>query len=67
MTLEEQVEAAIEAAEHQRAQGRLANGNWHYLRACPDAESPTGWAIIQAEEGSPCCPEAEYFLSLIHI
>lgn len=59
MTLEEQIESAIESAELQRAQGKLSNGNWHYLRAYHD--SLTGWGIIQGEEASPCYPEDEYF------
>ena len=61
VTLRDQIEAAIFSAEHQRAQGKLANGNWHYLCATPDESEPTGWAITQGEEVSPCYSEQEYF------
>lgn len=60
-TLRGQVESAIFSAEHQRAQGKLCNGRWHYLCATPDDKEPTGWAISQGEEISPCYSEAEYF------
>lgn len=59
--LREQIEAAIFEAEHQRARGKLCNGHWHYLCATPDDKEPTGWAISQGEEISPCYSEAEYF------
>ena len=59
--LREQIEAAIFEAEHQRARGKLCNGNWHYLCATPDESEPTGWAITMGEEVSPCYSEREYF------
>lgn len=59
--LKEQVESAILEFEHQRARGKLCNGNWHYLRATPDESEPTGWVITSGEEISPCYSEREYF------
>lgn len=59
--LKEQITNIYYEIALKKAHGEYANGLWHYLRAYPDDQSPTGWEFIEGEEVSPLYPVNEYY------